>query len=85
MTAIIPCKLCCDQGWVETWHGGSSGWTPSIQQCRMRCNLQGYSDEVQRRLNNPNHVTERRVLEAAPSEPRKPADVVRLHFHKDES
>lgn len=58
----MACKKCGGKGWMETWYGGAASWTPTLSQCRDRCNLTGYSDEVQKRLNNPHHVTERPVL-----------------------
>jgi len=58
----MKCKECGGKGWVETWHAGSATWTPSLSQCRKRCNITGYSDEVQKRLNNPDHVTQSPVL-----------------------
>lgn len=62
------CRKCGGKGWNETWHGGAASWTPSLSQCPLRCNLSGYSAEVQKRLNNPKHVTARPVMAAAPSE-----------------
>jgi hypothetical protein len=77
---MTNCKHCGGRGWEELWHGGSSSWTPSLKQCYRKCNLKGYSDEVQRRLNNPNHITQTSVLQAAPSEKPK-NNVIRLYFH----
>lgn len=62
------CKTCDGTGFTESYHGGANSWTPSIQQCRERCNITGYSNEIQRRLNNTNYVTQSPVLMAKPSE-----------------
>lgn len=62
------CKRCEGKGFVETWHGGSASWTPSLSQCPLRCDISAYSAEVQRRLSNPQHATERPVLKIRPSE-----------------
>ncbi len=55
------CNKCEGKGWVETFYGAANSWTPSIQQCPHRCNISGYSEEVQRRL-SPGHVTQTPVL-----------------------
>lgn len=66
----MTCELCEGRGWIEGWQGASATWTPSLQQCRRRCNIAGYSREVQRRLNTPQHATERQVLKSQPSQTR---------------
>ena len=59
----MRCSKCQNTGWIETHHGGSASWTPSLAQCPNQCSIKGYSQEVMRRLNNPKHVTVRPVLQ----------------------
>lgn len=82
----MNCSNCGGKGWIESFHGGSASWTPSLQQCSKRCNISGYSNEVQRRLNNPNHVTETPVLQSIPPTKRKlslvvPLDILNTDAH----
>ena len=65
----MRCPSCNDKGYIEGYVGVSASFTPSLEQCPERCNIGGYSKEVQRRLNNPNHVTERPVLNGKDSNP----------------
>jgi hypothetical protein len=77
----MTCKRCGGRGFIETFHAGGASFTPSLQQC---CDIAAYSKEVQRRLNDPNHVTETPVLRGIPSE--KPlAPVVQLFRRNDGS
>lgn len=62
------CKACGGKGFIESWHGGAGYWTSNLQQCSKRCNLSGYSAEVQKRLNSSSHVTKRQPVMAMPSE-----------------
>lgn len=62
------CKKCSGNGYVDRYLASSATFTPSIQQCPERCNISGYSKEVQRRLNNPSYVTESPVLPNRPAE-----------------
>jgi len=68
------CKRCGDKGFVESWHGGAGGWTASLQQCPVRCNIKGYSEEVQKRL-SPGYVTKPRPLIQVKAN-HVPADVI---------
>lgn len=79
------CKRCQSKGYIESWHAGSASWTPSIQQCPERCNISGYSAEVQRRLNNPHYVTESPVLQAKQPEKilRPVLRLVEPHAHQE--
>jgi hypothetical protein len=51
-----------DHGWVEGYIGMGAAFRPSLEQCPKRCNISGYSQEVQRRRNDPKHVAKRSVL-----------------------
>ena len=77
------CSNCGGKGWIETWHGASASWTPSLQQCSKRCNLSGYSKEVQKRLNS-GKATESPVLRAVPPMP-KLAQVIALKPRQKDS
>jgi hypothetical protein len=78
----MTCGICEGQGWFETFHAGAASFTPALKQCPHGCSISGYSKEVQRRLNDPNHVTETPVLRGIPSE--KPlAPVVQLFRRND--
>lgn len=71
------CKGCRGRGYVESWHGGANSWTPSVQQCPKRCDVKAYSDEIQRRLSDPTHITGHLVLSAKPSESKSHLRVVK--------
>lgn len=47
----MKCESCDGRGWIEGYKADSSHFRPTLEQCRKRCNLTGYSDEVQRRMN----------------------------------
>lgn len=81
----MKCTVCGGQGYVETWHGGGASWTPSLVQCRNRCNISGYSDEVQKRINNPDHVTESPVLPSMPSERPRMAQVISIFDRRSQN
>jgi hypothetical protein len=57
----MACLSCEGKGWVEEYRGESARFTPILKQCPQRCNITGYSDEVQRRL-APGNVTESEIL-----------------------
>lgn len=61
----MKCEHCAGKGYVETYFAGAASFTPSLEQCPKCCNTAAYSNEVQKRLNNPVHVTERKVLAPA--------------------
>ena len=64
----MNCKSCGGKGFIDSWHGGANTWTRSIQQCSKRCNLTCYSEEVQKRLNDPTRDTGKDVMFAQPSQ-----------------
>lgn len=64
----MKCPTCGGAGFYDTYFGGGASYTPSIAQCPKRCNLTGYSNEVQRRLNDKTRFTAHRVLPAKPSQ-----------------
>ena len=78
------CKSCEGKGFIESWHGAGGSFTPSLEQCPKRCDIGAYSRAVQQRLNNPNHVTERPVLQqvhtvkAAPRDSATPPAIARM-------
>lgn len=69
------CQKCEGRGFVDTYRGESTQYTALIQQCPNRCNITGYSVEVQKRLNDPNHVSAHLAIPRPPSESR-PAKVI---------
>lgn len=56
------CHKCEGKGWIDSYYSASATFTPSIQQCPRKCNLSGYSNEVQKRLNDKNRATDHQVL-----------------------
>lgn len=59
------CDVCGGKGWTESYVGTAGRYTPSLEQCRKRCNISGYSSEVQRRT-RPGFVTPRGILKPEP-------------------
>lgn len=55
------CAKCDGRGYIEGYVAAQASYTPSLEQCPLRCNITGYSNEVQRRL-SPGHVTARPVM-----------------------
>lgn len=47
--AKVNCPTCGGKGWVEDWYVAGGRNTMSLLQCYRRCNIKGYSDEVQKR------------------------------------
>lgn len=47
------CNSCGSKGFIEGWHAAGNNFNPNIEQCPKRCNISGYSNEVQRRLSQP--------------------------------
>lgn len=75
------CKRCDGRGFVDRYYGSSNSWTPTISQCPDRCDISGYSNEVQRRLNDQTRVTSHLVKPAAlpvPNSSRPVAPVIPL-------
>lgn len=64
----MTCKKCQGKGFVESWRAEGAAWSPIILQCPERCDISGYSNEVQRRLSNPS--SERQPMEQIQSRPR---------------
>lgn len=62
----MPCESCEGRGFVDCYYGAGATFTPSVKQCPRGCNLRGYSEEVQRRLNDDKRVTSHLVLKALP-------------------
>lgn len=73
----MACSKCEGKGFVETYYGAANSFTPSINQCPLRCDIGAYSREVQKRLSKPK--TEREVLPHSTAT--KCAKVVDI-FHK---
>ena len=46
----MMCPQCEGKGWIETYQGRDNGFVMSLSQCPNRCNISGYSNEVQRRM-----------------------------------
>lgn len=48
------CPYCEGRGFVLGWLMRDNRQVPNLEQCRNKCNLRGYSDEVQRRIDSIN-------------------------------
>jgi hypothetical protein len=60
------CESCGGLGFIEGWYAAGALFTPNVEQCPKRCNITGYSNEVQRRLNDPNRVTAHLAVKNSP-------------------
>jgi hypothetical protein len=79
----MSCGSCGGKGFVDGYHAAGASFTPNIEQCPKKCNITGYSDEVQRRLNDPHRVTAHQALRII-QEPRN-AQVIPLSSVRKET
>ena len=47
----MRCDRCGGKGYIDGWMAFGNGHRPTLEQCPARCNITGYSNEVQKRLN----------------------------------
>lgn len=71
---MTKCDKCGGRGWIEGYYRSGNAYKPTIEQCYKRCNLSGYSDEAQRRLNAPAQEV------VVPAESKTPAQPLQGHI-----
>lgn len=74
------CNSCGSKGFIEGWHAAGNNFNPNIEQCPKRCNISGYSNEVQRRLSQPVSIRQpvQQVMDFDSARPGRRATQLRL-------